>query len=162
MGVFARTLEDVALACEQLVGHDLRDPDTRPRARLPLVAVRCEEPPLPPLLAFMKGPAWDRATDETKEAFAELVDALGDRVVEVDLPESTQQALDWHRTIMEAEMAANLEAEWDRGREQLSASLQAQLERGRAITALDYQRARPAHRASTTASTRSSSAATRS
>ncbi len=142
MGVFARNLEDVALACEQLIGHDLRDPDTRPRARPPLVAMSGEDPPLPPLLAYMKGPAWERATEETREAFAEFVAELGERVVEIDLPELTQQALDWHRTIMEAEMAANLEAEWDKGRAKLSASLQAQLERGRSITALDYQRAR--------------------
>src|SRR6185436_10201356 len=33
VGVFARTLEDVALACEPLAGFDARDPDTRPRAR---------------------------------------------------------------------------------------------------------------------------------
>jgi Asp-tRNA(Asn)/Glu-tRNA(Gln) amidotransferase A subunit family amidase len=38
-------------------------------------------------------------------------------------------------------MAANLDAEWTRGRDRLSASLQAQLERGRAVTALAYQQA---------------------
>ena len=32
VGVFARTLEDVALLAEQLTGYDERDPDTRPRA----------------------------------------------------------------------------------------------------------------------------------
>ena len=142
MGFFARNLDDLALLGEQLVGHDLRDPDTRPQARPPFVASVAEEPPLPPILAWMKGPAWDRASEETQEAFAELVATLGDRVAEIDLPELTKQALDWHRTIMEAEMAANLEAEWDKGREQLSASLQAQLERGRSVTALDYQRTR--------------------
>ncbi len=139
VGFFARSLEDLALIGESLVGYDLRDPDTRPQARPPFVAAVSEEPPFPPILAYMKGPAWDRANEETQQAFAELVATLGDRVVEIDLPELTQQALDWHRTIMEAEMAANLATEWDKGREQLSASLQAQLERGRAITALDYQ-----------------------
>jgi len=33
VGFFGRTLEDIALLAEQLVGHDERDPDTRPRAR---------------------------------------------------------------------------------------------------------------------------------
>ena len=87
VGVFARTLEDIALAAEQLVGHDPRDPDTRVRARIPFVATAAEEPPFAPMLAFVKGPAWDRAEEATKEAFAELVAALGDRVVEVDLPQ---------------------------------------------------------------------------
>lgn len=142
VGVFARTLEDVALLAEQLVGHDLRDPDTRPRARIPFVAVAAEEPPLPPLLAFVKGPAWDRATDETKAAFEELISTLGDRVVQVEMPESARLAIDWLRTIMQAEMAANLDLEWEKGRDRLSKSLREQLERGRGITALDYQLAR--------------------
>jgi Asp-tRNA(Asn)/Glu-tRNA(Gln) amidotransferase A subunit family amidase len=142
VGIFARTLEDIALAAEQLVGHDARDPDTRVRARVPFVATAAEEPPFPPLLAFVKGPVWDRAEEDTREAFAELVATLGDRVVEIDMPDSARQALDWHRTIMEAEMAANLDREWERGRDRLSPSLQAQLARGREVRALDYQLAR--------------------
>ena len=141
MGIFARTLEDIALAAEQLVGHDPLDPDTRPRARIPFVATAGEEPPLPPMIAFVKGPAWQLAEEETKEAFAELVSVLGDRVVEIELPESVSQAHDWHRTIMEAEMAANLDAEWEKGRARMSDALRAQLARGREIKALDYQRA---------------------
>ena len=141
VGVFARNLEDVALLCEQLIGWDEDDPDTRPRARPALVETACAEPPLPPQVAFVKGPAWERAGAEAKEALAELVAALGDQIFEVDLAESTSPALDYHRTIMESEMAANLDREWERGRERLSASLRAQLERGRAVTALDYQRA---------------------
>lgn len=139
VGVFARTLEDVALLGEQLVGCDEGDPDTRPRARIPFCAVAAEEPPLAPFFAFVKGPAWERAEPETRDAFSELVEELGDRVVELDLPDSTQRALEWHRTIMQAEMAANLDLEWERGRDKLSESLRAQLERGRAVTALDYQ-----------------------
>jgi len=141
VGFFARTLEDIALLAEPLVGHDPRDPDTRPRARVPLVAVAAEEPPLPPFLAYVKGPAWERATEETKAAFAELVGELGDRVVEVELPHSALQALDWHRIIMEAEMAANLDREWEKGRDRLSEPLRKLLARGREVTALDYQRA---------------------
>ena len=57
------------------------------------------------------------------------------------MAESTQRALDYHRTIMEAEMAANLDREWDQGRDRMSPSLRSQLERGRAVSALDYQRA---------------------
>ncbi len=142
VGVFARTLEDIALIVEQMVGHDPLDPDTQVRARMPFCATAGEEPPLPPLIAFVKGPVWARAEEETQEAFAELIAALGDRVVEVELPSLVSQAHDWHQTIMEAEMAANLDAEWERGREQLPQGLREQLERGRAVTALDYQLAR--------------------
>jgi Asp-tRNA(Asn)/Glu-tRNA(Gln) amidotransferase A subunit family amidase len=141
VGVFARTLEDVALVCESLVGHDERDPDTRPRARIPFSAVAAEEPPLPPLLAFVKTPVWDRAAADTREAFEELVAALGDRVQEIELPESARAAWDWHRTVMDAEMAASLDVEWERGRDRLSEALRALLARGRETSALEYQRA---------------------
>lgn len=141
LGVFARSVEDVALLAELLVGYDADDPDTRPSARPPLVGTAMTEPPLPPQLAFIKGPVWERTSDETREAFTELIAVLGDQVFEVDLGASAQRALEEHRTIMEAEMAANLNAEWEKGRDRISPSLRAQLERGRRITALDYQRA---------------------
>ena len=141
VGVFARSLEDAALVTESLTGFDEEDPDTRPHARLPLVDTLAAEPPLLPRLAFVKTPVWERTEAATREALAELCEALGASVEEVALPDSLAEAWDWHRTILEAEMAACLEAEWERGRDRLSASLQGPLERGRAITALAYQRA---------------------
>jgi Asp-tRNA(Asn)/Glu-tRNA(Gln) amidotransferase A subunit family amidase len=140
-GVFARTIEDIALACEELAGFDERDPDTRMRARIPFLRIAAEEPPFPPRLAFVKTPLWDRTEPDTREAFGELVAQLGDRVEEFALPESAQEALEWHRTIMEAEMAASLVVEYEKGRDRLSDSLRAQLERGRKYTAFDYQAA---------------------
>ena len=158
VGLFARTIDDIALLAAQLAGYDERDLDTRPRARVPFVDVAAEEPPLPPMFAFVKTPHWERADKETKEGFAELIEQLGDQVEEIELfpsaalrPGSEQalrlgsgqaEAWDWHRTIMDAEMAANLEWEWKQGRERLSESLRTLLERGREVRAIDYQRAR--------------------
>src|SRR5512134_1992065 len=141
VGVFARSLEDIALVCEQLAGHDEADPDTAPRARPALLQTLAQEPPLPPLVGFVKGPVWDRAAPDTREAFGELVTALGDRVEEIELPASAANALAWHQTIMEAEMAANLELEWEKGRDRLSEKLRALMARGRETSALDYQKA---------------------
>jgi Asp-tRNA(Asn)/Glu-tRNA(Gln) amidotransferase A subunit family amidase len=141
VGMFARTIEDIALLATQLAGYDERDPDTRPRARIPFMEVAAEEPPIPPMLALVKTPCWVQAEPETKEAFAELSGHLGDRIEEVELFPSAVEAWEWHRTIMEAEMAANLDREWERGRDRLSEPLRAQLERGRMVSALDYQRA---------------------
>jgi Asp-tRNA(Asn)/Glu-tRNA(Gln) amidotransferase A subunit family amidase len=141
VGLFARTIEDLALFASQLVGYDERDPDTRPRARIPYVEVGVEEPPLPPMFAFVKTPYWERADHETKEGFAEIIEQLGDRVEEVELFPSAAEAWEWHRTIMDAEMAMNLEREWKEGRDRLSEPLRALLERGREVRAVDYQRA---------------------
>ncbi len=141
IGVFGRTLDDVALLAELLIGGDAADPDTAPRARMPLWETARQAPPLTPSIAFIKTPVWDRAERETHEAFAEAVAHLGDRAEELELPVSAAQAWEWHRIVMQAEMAANFDAEWERGRERLSDSLREQLARGRAISALDYQKA---------------------
>jgi Asp-tRNA(Asn)/Glu-tRNA(Gln) amidotransferase A subunit family amidase len=141
VGVFARSLEDVALAAEQLTGCDENDPDTRARARMPLQATLASAPPLTPKVALVKTPIWDRADEATRQAFDELATVLGTQCQDYALPDSLAQAWDWHRTIMEAEMAANLDLEYEKGHERLSESLRDQLARGREITALAYQRA---------------------
>ncbi len=141
VGLFARTLEDIALLAETLVGHDAGDPDTQPRARPPFRATLAEEPPVEPLLAFIKTPHWGRVDAGAKAAFAELADTLGDRLEEIELIPSAGAIWDWHKTILEAEMAANFEREWTQGRDRLSPQLRAQIERGREVRAVDYQRA---------------------
>ena len=100
-----------------------------------------QEPPFAPYFAFVKTPLWESAEETTREAFAELAGVLGAQCREHELPESLREAWDWHRTIMEAEMAATLDLEWEKGRDRLSASLRDQLARGREVRALDYQKA---------------------
>ncbi|MBF8287711.1 MAG: glutamyl-tRNA amidotransferase, partial [Candidatus Rokubacteria bacterium] len=138
VGVFARTVADVALVAETLVGFDEEDPDTRPIARPPLAAVAASEPPLPPRLAFVRSPAWEHAEPVTREAFAELVRTLGEAVAEVELGAGFARAVEMHRTIMEVEMAHNLHRDYEKGGDRLSAELRTLIERGRGHAAVDY------------------------
>ncbi len=141
VGLFARTIDDIALLAEELAGYHERDPDTRPRARIPFQMISSEAPPIEPMLAFVKTPHWEKVDVETRAALAELIGALGERVEDVELFPSATEAWNWHKTIMEAEMAANFEPEWQQGRNRLSDQLRSLLERGREIRAVDYQRA---------------------
>ena len=141
LGVFARTLDDAALIAETLVGYDERDPDTHPRARPPLIETAASEPPVTPLLAFVKSPVWDRADESTKAAFAELVEHLGEAVTEVELPPAFADAVEWHRTIVEADIAKSFAREYADGRDRLSTILREMIERGRSVLAIDYAHA---------------------
>jgi Asp-tRNA(Asn)/Glu-tRNA(Gln) amidotransferase A subunit family amidase len=141
VGLFARSIDDIALLAEQVTGYDENDPDTRPRARAPFIEVAAEEPPLPPMFAFIKTPMWERADDETKEGFAEIIEDLGNQVEEVELFPSAVDAWQWHQNIMSAEMAANLEREWEKSRDRLSQQLRTLIQRGQEVRAIDYQRA---------------------
>ena len=142
VGLFARSIEDVALLLEQLVGYDEHDPDTRPRARVPYRDLVAAEPPLPPMFAFVKATRWDQVDADAREAFAELISCLGDRVEELELVTPAAETAEWHRTIMTAEVAMSLQHEWQTGRERLSGSLRELIEHGREVRALDYLRAR--------------------
>jgi Asp-tRNA(Asn)/Glu-tRNA(Gln) amidotransferase A subunit family amidase len=141
VGIFARTIDDVALVAEQLVDYDEADPDTRPRARIPFVGIAGEEPPLPPMFALVKTPVWERADEDTRDGFAELAEDLGGQLEEIDLFSSASDAWELHQTIMSAEMALNLQREYEEARDRLSERLCKQIEQGRQVAALDYQRA---------------------
>ncbi len=139
VGVFARDVEDAALLAEPLMGHDPMDPDTRPRARPRLLEIALEEPPVPPQLGLVRGPVWDEAEEETREAFGELAEVLGERIEDVTLPPHFDRAHGWHRTIMEADLARSFEREYEQGG--LSAQLVEMIERGREVRAVDYNEA---------------------
>jgi Asp-tRNA(Asn)/Glu-tRNA(Gln) amidotransferase A subunit family amidase len=132
IGVFARTPEDAALIAESLC-----DAVALPRW---LDASGGLQPRLP-RMAFVKTPVWNRTAFDAREAIVGLAARLGAAVHEVDMPEAAAHAWDWQRTVMEAEIATHYDAEWTRGRGQLSQSLCSQIERGRAVTAVDYQHA---------------------
>ena len=138
VGLFANSLDDIALLAEQIVRYDENDLDTRPRAHLPFALITAEEPPLPPMFAFIKTPHWQCADEETREGFAEIIEHLGSQVEEVELFPSAGDAWQWHQSIMSAEMAHNLEREWANGRDLLSEQLRAQIERGREVRAAEY------------------------
>jgi Asp-tRNA(Asn)/Glu-tRNA(Gln) amidotransferase A subunit family amidase len=141
IGVFGRTLDDVALLAEVLAGHDTQDPLTRPRAAPPLVRMAAAQPPLPPTLGWVATPFWDRVTPDAQAAFGELLALLEGRIAPFELPSSAADAVGWHRTVMEADLAGSFELEYERGREQLSLSLRGQIERGRQVSAVDYRKA---------------------
>jgi Asp-tRNA(Asn)/Glu-tRNA(Gln) amidotransferase A subunit family amidase len=138
VGVFGRTVEDVALIAQCLAGFDEGDPDTRPVAPPPLVEIAMSPPPLAPHLAFVPTPVWDQADATSQAAFAQLVEALGERIERIDLPAPFGHALDWHRTILEADIAVSFAADYERGRDRLSDQLRDMIERGRRHLAYDY------------------------
>jgi Asp-tRNA(Asn)/Glu-tRNA(Gln) amidotransferase A subunit family amidase len=137
-GVFARTLEDMALLLDVIAGHDPGDADTRAVAAPSFRRVTAEEPPLPPRFAFMRTPVWDKASADCREAFEGLVEHLGDRVDVIELPERFAGAWTVLRTIMSADMAHRHSAIVERAGDLPSQTLRDFLAEGRKISATDY------------------------
>jgi Asp-tRNA(Asn)/Glu-tRNA(Gln) amidotransferase A subunit family amidase len=141
VGVFARSVGDAALLAENLAGFDDEDLDTRPTAKPPLFEIASSAPPLPPRFAFVRTPVWEHAEAVTGQAFAELVEALGENASEVTLPSTFDRAVEMHGIIMAVDMAHNFHRDYEQGGEKLSPILRKQIETGRKHSAVDYTRA---------------------
>ncbi len=142
MGPIVRTVEDAALLANCLSAYDARDPGMWRRSRPPIYQTALQEPPVTPLFAFVKSPVWDEAEEVAKEAFAELVDFLGDDCDEVALPAIFDKGPDWQNAIHLADIAKNYEPLFDKAPDQISKSLTERIENGRKITAVEYNTAR--------------------
>ena len=141
--MFARTLADAALILEVLAGYDADDDAIRGRwRRRPFSRRLPSEPPLPPKIAFVRTPVWDKADAETRAAFEQLVKRLGESAATVDLPDAFAAAWDDHRAVMAVDMAHNLGAVVDRGGEASSKQLRDFLAEGRDVSAVRYLAAR--------------------
>ena len=141
IGVFARSVEDAAMIAELLIAYDPGDKHTRARPRPTLAKTAVEEPPMPPLLTFAKTAVWDQADKETQDAFSELADFLGGECDDLDLPEPFEHAVEQHGKIMNADLAKNLAAYYEHGKDRLSEVLREKIEEGQKILAVDYNRA---------------------
>ncbi|MDP6786769.1 MAG: amidase [Rhodospirillales bacterium] len=141
VGVFARSLDDVALISEVLMAFDARDPDMRPRSRPRLSATLAEAPPVEPRLAFVRTPVWDQAEDSTKDAMRELIEHLGESVDIVDLPAQFEDAHEAHRRIMNADLARSFAAEYTDGEGVMSEVLREMIENGQQVLATEYNSA---------------------
>ncbi len=138
LGVFGRSVEDVALIADAIIGYDPQDPDTKLQARPELFRGQGESPPIRPRLAFVKSPVWEQAAEETRAAFEEVADTLGDDAEPVDLHEMFDEVHELHRLLMEADLARSFAREYGTGREKLSEILCGMIERGQQVTAVDY------------------------
>jgi len=143
VGTFSRSVEDAALIVDCLTAYDANDRDMWPRSRPRLREIASQEPPLPPVLAFVKGPVWDQAEPVTAEAFSELAEALGDQCDEVELPADIfAKALDWQRQMQLADLAKNYGPIVAKAPDQVSDLLKEKIAEGRSILATDYNTAR--------------------
>ncbi|WP_299813448.1 amidase [uncultured Jannaschia sp.] len=142
LGVFSADVTGAAMLAEALMGYDAADALSAPGPVPRLLDIARAEAPVAPTFAFLRPPGWDDADPELHAAFGELVEALGERVFEVDLPAAFAEAAPAQRRINLAEMSRHYERYWREGRDTLGPGIRAAIEEGRAVTAHDYLAAR--------------------
>lgn len=142
VGVFARSVEDLGLIADCLTAYDARDAWMRQRSRTCLRKTAMEDPPVEPVIAFVKSPPWDEsAEDATKKAFSELAEELGERCDEVELPQVFEEALEMQNVLQTADIAKFYGSIKHKAPDVISKPLSKRIEDGKKITAVDYNRA---------------------
>ncbi len=143
VGVFARSLADIALLCSVLMGTDGRDPDC-------LGGVMPNEPlqlGRSPRLGFVRTSAWHQVETEAQAALVDNLEKLaqaGATVAEVSMPSTWDEYLATIDVLMACGAAVNHGGDYDRHGEALSPQLRQVIERGRAYGSLAYGAARQA------------------
>jgi Asp-tRNA(Asn)/Glu-tRNA(Gln) amidotransferase A subunit family amidase len=138
IGVFGRSLEDVALVVDAIQGYDERDPASIATSRPNLLARAKEDWPLPPMFTFVKTHAWGDAEAVTREAFGELVEHLGDRVEEIAIDFTTERGIAAAKTVQNVELAHHYGPLLDSAPDLVSKRLANQIEEGRRVAGTDY------------------------
>ncbi len=141
MGIFARTLNDLALIADVLMVQDPDDKAMKLSARPRISETLNTEPPVDPRLAFVRTAVWDQASEESKDAFRELIEHIGGTVDMLELPSVFNGVHEALAKVMEADMAKNFVREYETGKEKLSPLIIEMIERGQKVSAVDYNRA---------------------
>lgn len=138
VGVYGRSVEDLALIADALCVADRSDDVSYPRPAPTFSSDLAEPRETAPRLSFMRTPAWEYADAPAQEAILGFVAGLGPLVSEVGAPASFDRIIDVHRCVQLSENVHHFREIETRARALLTPSLQSSLDEGRTIGAGDY------------------------
>lgn len=141
IGVFARSMEDVALLSDVLGSYDPTDDLSFARPRSSALNGFYEDVPVEPDFVWLDLPYDDRLTEDTKEGFNELRDALGGRVTHIPAPKSFANLIESQRIIHQYEYVHHLSDIIDTRFDDISDTLQAIIKSGQSISDDHYAEA---------------------
>jgi len=131
VGVFGRSLEDVALLTDVLGGYDRMDPASYARPRPHVLEGSRQDPPVTPRFAWFDLPFNDRLDEATRDGLTEIITSLGGQIDSFPAPQSFSKLVECHQVIHEYEICRHLKDQLDDHWELVSTSLKPIIERAR-------------------------------
>ena len=139
VGVYANSLDDIALIADTLMVYDEGDFDMLPDCGARLVETLNKPASDGALkLAFVKGPPWAEAEDHLDAVFVPYIKSLGSVVREVELAGIFDRAVDAQRVVMSANLWHNLADFCINNRSSLLPETIQRAEAGKMISAEEY------------------------
>jgi Asp-tRNA(Asn)/Glu-tRNA(Gln) amidotransferase A subunit family amidase len=139
VGLFARTVTDIALLLQVLAGYDSQDPACE---QVPVPDyVKALGTPQPPRLGLVREFFLEKADEETRkhtEAMAERFARAGARIEEVRLPASFADEPEAHFTMLFAEAATSHRETYAQHKARYSPQMQELIEKGQKVSGVEY------------------------
>lgn len=144
VGVYARSVEDVALITDAISAFDPRDGDMSSSPKAPLKAAAANLFERPPRFAFVLSPAGAKADPDAAEAYKAFASTFGARaeVVVTELPPEFDSAIRLQQIVQFSDIAKNYGPIVERNPDVMSAKLKEIIAEGRSFSAADIAAAR--------------------
>jgi Asp-tRNA(Asn)/Glu-tRNA(Gln) amidotransferase A subunit family amidase len=141
VGVFGRTVEDVALLSKVLIKKDLYDDSTIHYSADDMLDVCRTNPIFEPKFIFYKTKNWKNINKQSQKSFEIFLKNFKKNIEEFDTPSYFDDIPTYHKIIHETDMANNFEAYYKKYKKKLSKEMISAIERGMKYSAKDYAEA---------------------
>lgn len=139
LGVFGRSLADVALLSDAIGCYDQHDPASFARPRPNMSAGAQAEVPVPPELAWFDLPFNDRLSNDARDGLEAVLDILGPQVNKMEPADTLSNLVAVQARIHEYEIVQHQGAVFDKHWDQVSETLKPIVTRARRITKAEYE-----------------------
>ena len=138
MGVFGKTVKDVALLAKSLIKKDLYDPATVHFAADDMLKVCDEGPHFEPKFIFYKTDKWKNIGKESQKAFEFLIKNFKKNIEIFDTPSYFKEIPKYHQIIHETDLANNFQVYYNKDKTKLSKEMREAIGRGLKYSAKEY------------------------
>ena len=138
IGVFGKTVEDVALLAKTLIKKDLYDPATIHFAADDMLEVCKKGPIFEPKFIFYKTDKWKNIDKESQKAFEFLIKNFKKNIEVFDTPSYFKDIPGYHQIIHETDLANNFQVYYKKDKNKLSKEMRDAIGRGMKYSAKEY------------------------
>tara|TARA_E500000331_G_scaffold6603_1_gene6387 strand:- start:1331 stop:2668 length:1338 start_codon:yes stop_codon:yes gene_type:complete len=141
IGVFGKSVEDVAMIAKTLIKKDLYDNSTVHYSADQMLEVCRKDPIFEPKFIFYKTKNWKKIDKESQKSFEFLIKIFKKNIEVFDTPSYFDHIPKYHKVIHETDMANNFQAYYKKSKKKLSKEMIGAIERGLKYSAKEYAEA---------------------
>ena len=141
IGVFGRSVEDVALLTKVLIKKDNHDKATIYYSSDDMLNETKKGPLFEPKFIFYKTDHWKLIDKKSKQAFEYFIKSFKKNIEVFDTPSYFKDIPKQHQIIHETDLANNFQAYYKKDKNKLSKEMRDAIERGKKYSAYDYANA---------------------